>query len=233
MIVPPGDIPRGIRCTRNERALQADLIAGHLLAMLARVHPETFRHSQRVAYLSLRLSLSIGSSAQELETLRIGAQLHDLGKLGIPLRLLEKAGPLNGTEFEIVKEHPVLGAQFLEGLGLGPEILSIVMHHHERWDGLGYPNELAGNEIPIMARIVALADVFDALTSHRSYRNTLSVDDALQVIVEGAGNQFDPCLVRDFIRLDFSQMPNRSVSGAVGRHGKASRWPRLFQLAAV
>jgi HD-GYP domain-containing protein (c-di-GMP phosphodiesterase class II) len=152
----------------------------------------TYGHSRRVAELSFRIGQQMNLSSDALRRLVWGAELHDIGKIGIPDYILNKEGPLTADECVLVEQHPAIGwdiARRTRSLG---EVLDVVRHHHERIDGAGYPDGLAGDEISLAARIVAVADVWDALTSDRSYRPAWSHDAALGIMREGSGTQFAP-----------------------------------------
>ncbi len=157
-------------------------------------------HSKKVAQIALMMAKELpGMSKDQLREIRIGAWLHDIGKIGIPLTILHKNGPLDAEEWEEVKKHTIYGARILEPLSKHyPEVQRIVRHEHERWDGKGYPDGIAGTEIPLGARLIMIADTYDAICSNRPYRAALTRDDALKVIREGAGTQFDPGLVPVF-----------------------------------
>ncbi len=150
-------------------------------------------HSDRVTEYALMIQAEVGGI--DAESLRVGAQLHDIGKIGIRGEILRKAGPLNGAEAGHVHDHPTIGVEILSGLLDDEVALGVVRHHHERWDGAGYPDGLAGDDIPFGARIVAIADTFDAMTSSRPYRRALSVDEAIAELRREKGRQFDPSLV--------------------------------------
>jgi HD-GYP domain-containing protein (c-di-GMP phosphodiesterase class II) len=158
-------------------------------------------HTQRVTDYALLLGQEVGLSAAELYHLRIGTPLHDVGKIGIADAILQKPGHLTAEEFEEMKTHTVKGATILSAIpGLGP-LVPIVRHHHERWDGRGYPDHLGGEDIDRLARVVAVADAFDAMTSERPYRPALSPDDAFAEIRDKAGTHFAPDCARAFLRL--------------------------------
>jgi putative nucleotidyltransferase with HDIG domain len=161
----------------------------------------TGRHSSRVTEIALRFARDLGLPQEELESLKTAAYLHDLGKVGISDRLLLKPGPLTAEERAIIQAHPVIGEKIVSPLNLKPREREIILHHHERWDGTGYPQGLAKEEIPLLCRLVALSDVFDALTSDRPYRQKFSIPEALEEIRAGAGTQFDPDLARRFVKL--------------------------------
>jgi diguanylate cyclase (GGDEF)-like protein/putative nucleotidyltransferase with HDIG domain len=154
----------------------------------------TGNHSQRVAQLAVRLAARLGLSREELELTQLAASLHDVGKLALPEDLLRKPEPLTGPEWATLRQHAQIGFRMLESLGVDP-VAKWVLHHHERWDGSGYPDSLAGAEIPVGARIIFVADAFDAMTSDRTYRRRRSRDEALAEILRCAGTQFDPSVV--------------------------------------
>lgn len=137
----------------------------------------------------------LGLPADELRRLVWGAELHDIGKIGIPDQIIHKPGALTAEERILVQEHPVIGWEIARQARSLNEVLEVIRHHHERIDGAGYPDGLASDEIPLNARIVAVADVWDALTSARAYRPAFEEDRALEIMAEGRGTQFDPeCL---------------------------------------
>lgn len=150
-------------------------------------------HSERVALLAGALASAMGiDDAAWLESLRLGCAVHDIGKLAVPDVILRKPGTLTAEEWQTVRQHPEWGALLVERLGMSGEVKAAVRHHHERWDGTGYPDGLAGDAIPLAARVVAVVDVYDALTSDRSYRRALSRDEALAVMDHESGRTIDP-----------------------------------------
>jgi PAS domain S-box-containing protein len=160
----------------------------------------TFEHTERVGETSARIAAELGLPKEQVEVLGLAAPLHDVGKIGIPDRILLKRGKFTAEEFEVMKTHAALGAKLLTGSG-SPVLQMgtlIAESHHERWDGTGYPRGLAGAEIPLVGRIVAVADVFDALTHERPYKGAWPVAEALAEIERGAGGHFDPTVVRAF-----------------------------------
>jgi putative two-component system response regulator len=163
-----------------------------LVTALEAKDPHTRGHSDRVAEYAV--AIAAGMDGIDEEALRIGAQLHDIGKIGIGSGILRKSGSLDADEVQEVHLHPDIGVQILAPL-LGPgQAMDVVRHHHERWDGSGYPDGLAGEAIPLVARIVAVADTFDAMTTKRPYRGALSAEQALREIEAEAGRQFDPAV---------------------------------------
>ncbi|MGC8491696.1 MAG: HD domain-containing phosphohydrolase [Syntrophobacteraceae bacterium] len=158
----------------------------------------TGKHSERVTRYAVRLGEALGCSSGQLESLRTIGYLHDIGKIGIQDSILNKPGPLTAEEYETVKKHPSIGDSIVAELGLSPEERSIIRHHHERWDGAGYPDRLSGDRIPALARIVSVADAFDAMTSKRAYRRSMSVAESVAELVRNRGTQFDPNIVDAF-----------------------------------
>ena len=154
----------------------------------------TGSHSQRVADLAARTARRLGLPEEEVELTRLAASLHDLGKLAIPEEILRKPGPLTDPERMVLERHPQIGFRMLESLGVDP-VADWVLHHHERWDGSGYPDGLPGDEIPLGARIIFVADAYDAMTSERVYRRRVDPEQAIAELRHCAGSQFDPGIV--------------------------------------
>jgi putative nucleotidyltransferase with HDIG domain len=156
-------------------------------------------HASRVAVLSHSLARRVRFDRARTSRLRTGAVLHDIGKLAVPREVLLKNGPLDDVEFAQIQRHPTAGARMLKAVGAAFQALPCVLFHHERWDGGGYPSGRCGNEIPLEARILAVADSFDAMTSIRPYRDARPAVDALEELERCAGTQFDPQLVEAFV----------------------------------
>src|SRR5438093_89507 len=154
----------------------------------------TGSHSARVAELAARVASRLGLDQEQIELSRLAGSLHDLGKLAIPEEILRKPGPLTGPERLVLERHPQIGFRMLDSLGIDP-VAKWILHHHERWDGTGYPDRLPGSEIPLGARIIFVVDAYDAMTSDRVYRGRLSREDALAELERCAGTQFDPAVV--------------------------------------
>jgi putative nucleotidyltransferase with HDIG domain len=169
-----------------------------LAADLEESDPYTHGHSRRVARYASLIAQRMGLTPAQVRQIRLAATLHDVGKLYIPRQILNKPGRLTDAEYEAVKRHPGDGARMIASLIDDPELVSIVRHHHERLDGTGYPAQLAGEEIPVGARIIAVADTFDAITSRRSYRESSPHKAALDIMRAEAGSQLDPDAVRAF-----------------------------------
>lgn len=176
----------------------------------------TRAHSQRVQRYALELSRAVEPDLAEDPSIEYGFLLHDVGKIGIPDRILQKPGPLNDGESRLMKTHTVLGEQMLGGVAfLQGEGLRIVRSHHERWDGTGYPDGIRGTEIPVAARIFAVADALDAMTSDRPYRPALTWDEAGREIVREANGQFDPKISNAFVEREASLRAVRREFAAV------------------
>jgi putative nucleotidyltransferase with HDIG domain len=162
---------------------------------------QTHRHTRRVQYYARTLARAMGCNDPAfLERLHTAALLHDVGKLAMPDHILNKPGRLSAGEMETMKLHAGLGADLLAAVGIDDAVVSFVRHHHENWNGLGYPARLAQSDIPLGARILAVADCFDALTSDRPYRRRLSDAQALQIIAERCGTMYEPRVVDAFVR---------------------------------
>nr|WP_092070969.1 HD-GYP domain-containing protein [Dendrosporobacter quercicolus]NSL48436.1 HD-GYP domain-containing protein [Dendrosporobacter quercicolus DSM 1736]SDM16835.1 metal dependent phosphohydrolase [Dendrosporobacter quercicolus] len=155
----------------------------------------TLGHSERVADLALLLARRIGLTEMDQQLIHIGAHLHDIGKIGVPDEVLNKPGRLTDEQFSMIKQHPVIGYHIVSKVSWFGGISGIVRHHHERFDGKGYPDGLAGTNIPLGARIVAVADAFDAMIAPRIYRKSFSPPEVLTEIIRCTGSQFDPAVV--------------------------------------
>ena len=161
----------------------------------------TAGHSNRVSEYSVAIATAMELSPEQIEIINIGAKLHDIGKIGIPDAVLQKPGRLTVEEYELIKQHPRIGKRILEKMGRFQTYLPIVELHHENHDGSGYPHGLKGDEIPLEARIVHVADVYDAISSDRAYRKSMSMQRVLETLKEGAGTQFDPRVVKALLSL--------------------------------
>ncbi|HKX25595.1 MAG TPA: HD domain-containing phosphohydrolase [Actinomycetota bacterium] len=158
-------------------------------------------HLERTQVFGMALARRVDPALAEAVELGYGFFLHDLGKVGIPEDILCKTGPLSGEEWAIMRRHPLIGAQIVAPIRFLGEAAQVIRHHHERFDGTGYPDGLAGRAIPVSARIFAVADSFDAMISDRPYRPARPVEAALEEIRDGAGTQFDPEVVEAFVSL--------------------------------
>lgn len=188
----------------EQRAMSIGTIEA-LTAAIDAKDPYTRGHSERVAALSKQIALAYGLDETESERIRTAGIVHDVGKIGVPERVLCKPGKLDDEEFALIKLHPEIGHRILKGVTLLEHTLPGVLHHHERFDGRGYPHRLAGESIPLQARIIGIADTFDAMSSSRSYRPAMPREKVLAEIARCAGSQFDPAVVQAFKRIDLSE----------------------------
>ena len=176
-----------------------------MLSMLSRAiearDPYTRGHSTRVTELAEAVAQRLGWSEERIASLRVGGPLHDIGKLAVSDEVLCKEGRLDDDELAQIREHPKIGAKLLFRVTALREAIPYVLYHHERWDGTGYPSGKAGEEIPVEARVLAIADAFDAMTSDRPYRSALSREEALAEVERCAGTQFDPKIARVFLEV--------------------------------
>jgi putative nucleotidyltransferase with HDIG domain len=188
-----------------------------ILSMLSRAiearDPYTRGHSARVTELAEAVARRLGWSEDRLASLRVGGPLHDIGKLAVPPEVLRKKGRLDAGELAEIREHPEVGARILLRIAALSEALPYVLYHHERWDGTGYPSGKAGEEIPLEARVLAIADAFDAMTSDRPYRRALTQEEALAEVERCSGTQFDPDIARVFLEL-FAQAELAAVAAS-------------------
>jgi putative nucleotidyltransferase with HDIG domain len=162
--------------------------------------PYTRGHSDRVRRMSLEIAKSMDFTEERLESLEYGALLHDIGKIGIKDEVLQKGGPLNSDEYQYIQEHPLIGVKIIEGIEFFKNKVPMIRHHHEHFDGTGYPDGLAGEAIPLEARIIAVPDAFDAMTSLRPHRKAMPLEDVLSELEQCEGKQFDPLILDIFLR---------------------------------
>jgi putative nucleotidyltransferase with HDIG domain len=190
------------RWAMGQFAAQEGAYSATMAALCQAVETKDFYtrgHSERVSRGATLLARQIGMGAERVEAIRYAGMLHDVGKLGVPTKVLQKTGPLTEEELAAIQLHPMRGLEIVRQIGFLTEALDGIMHHHERMDGKGYPMGLAGDEIPEFARVIAVADAFDSMTSTRSYRGARSVEAAVAELRKCAGMQFDPMLVDAFI----------------------------------
>ncbi len=181
----------------------------------------TYEHSRRVAAYAYRIALHLGWTRREASNLALAALVHDLGKTWIANDILNKAAALSDEERRTIERHPVIGARILIGCDVDPFYVETVLHHHETWDGRGYPEGLQGEDIPLGARILAVADVYDALTTERPYKAPLSKDAAREWLLRGSAAKFDPMVVNAFLELlnaypNFTLRPRQYPSQGAG-----------------
>ncbi len=201
------------RWAMGQFAEQQRAYAATMAALCQAVETKDFYtrgHSDRVSRGSSMIARQIGMRADRAEAIRFAGMLHDVGKLGVPTKVLQKTGVLTEEEYAAIQLHPMRGLEIVREIGFLNEALTGIMHHHERIDGRGYPMGFAGDEIPEFARIIAVADAFDSMTSTRSYRQARRIDEAVDELRKGSGTQFDPALVDAFVaalRRDGWQLP--------------------------
>ena len=187
-----------LRLARLREAYQASLT---VLANAIEVRDQYTRgHVERVTAYAVVLGMQMGWRGKQLEDLRYGAILHDIGKIHIKESTLQKKGPLDESEWDIMQQHPVIGAELVKDIPFLAPAVPAVLYHHEYWNGSGYPEGLKGTEIPLIARIVAVADAFDAMTTTRSYRQARSVEEAYDELVKSSGVLFDPSVIEAFVQ---------------------------------
>jgi putative nucleotidyltransferase with HDIG domain len=172
-----------------------------MLAVIESFDLYTLNHSKNVANYALLLAEELNLSLDAVEKIYYGAMFHDIGKIGIPLSILSKEGELSPKEYEIIKSHPLRGVTILEQFSDFKDVIEIVRHHHEHFDGSGYPVGLVGKSIPLGARLVAVVDAYDAITTNRSYRNAQVKQQAIDLIQRDTPAQFDPEIVAAFVRV--------------------------------
>lgn len=187
---------------------QRQLFLGTVQALTAAIDAKdryTRGHSDRVAHLSAKLAEASGMTPEQVHRVWLAGLVHDVGKIGVPEAVLCKQGRLNDEEFGAIKKHPEIGHTILKAIRPLADVLPGVLYHHEKYDGRGYPSQLVGQQIPMLARIISLADTFDAMSSTRSYRPAMPREKVLEEIRRCAGTQFDPGLAMLFVQLDFSE----------------------------
>ena len=215
-VAPPdaGDVRRleaayrqSLRCAEDVRRLyrqQQRALGQSLLALATALEAKdasTRGHSERVAELGRRVATALGLDAEQADVVGEAGLLHDIGKIGVPDLVLLKPGSLTAEEWEAMRRHPVVGAQIVAPFEFFARSAPLIRHHHERWDGSGYPDGLVGRSIPLGARIIAVADVFDALTSARPYRAAISAAAAIERLAAEAGRALDPDVVSMAVRV--------------------------------
>ena len=208
---------------RKQRLHEMHRLLAEVSSQSANQHIETIRgfsaaiaardtytrwHSEKVAEYAQQICFCLGFSSETAEIAYLAGLLHDVGKIGVPEFILTKpSGQLTGLEFEVIKKHPKIGVTILQSMRTMKDILHVIEHHHERYDGTGYPSGLKGDDIPLLSRVLAVADAFDAMTSDRSYRRAFPLEKAIREIRENTGSQFDPQVAKTFIELVTNQSP--------------------------
>lgn len=192
----------------NQRPLRTipesdEAVMTRMLNMLERHDPSAIEHAFGVAMHADAIALMLGLGSDVRLRMWRGALLHDIGKLGVPAAILHKPGPLNATEFTVVQRHPNHGAVLVNQFPGLKAVAPIIRHHHERWDGYGYPDQLCGESIPLEARIISLCDAVQAMTMNRPYRRALTTSKILDELTHFSGHQFDPTLIQVFKQIKF------------------------------
>lgn len=181
----------------------------------------TAGHNMRVAVVAMRIAEELGLSPEKLRALAQGGVVHDVGKIEVPDHILNKPDKLSNEERMIIERHPVTGYEMCKRLGFGKEELEVIRSHHERWDGTGYPDRLKGEDIPLLARIIAVADVYDALTSNRSYRQAWTHEQAMALLTDNAGIHFDPHCVQAWMRVCELETQDHTYGKWIGAEEKS------------
>ena len=185
---------------RQMKAINLEIISSYVQAVEAK-DVYTKGHSENVSNYAIRLGKALSLHQLQLQNLKTAALLHDIGKIGIPDNILNKPSPLTGEELSVMRRHPEIGKDILAGVNSLQDVLPVIFHHHERFDGSGYPEGLKGEEIPLLARIIAVADGFEAMTSNRAYQRARSKEDALEILQMGAGTQWDPAIIKAWVQI--------------------------------
>lgn len=196
-----GQLERAVR--RQTRRVRRTFLSAidSLVLLLEERDPYTAGHSRRVQHYTVELAQAAGCDRRFIRLVRLASGLHDIGKAGVPEALLHKPGPLTAEEERAVREHTVIGERIVKPIIRHPEVLAAIRGHHERLDGRGYPDGLRGTQIPLLARLIAIPDCFDAMTTSRAYRDALPTEEALAILSDGSGQHFDAGLVRLFFKI--------------------------------
>jgi putative nucleotidyltransferase with HDIG domain len=193
----------------------------------------TAGHSKRVSDLCCAIAGAMGQTKEDVDRLRIGALLHDIGKIGVSDLLLQKPGRLTDDEFATIKRHPVIGRRILQGVQGFAKYLPAVELHHENWNGTGYPKRQRGEETPLDARIIHVADAYDAMTTDRAYRNSMTHDRAIDILTEHAGTQFDPDVVAALISVSEGKRREASSAGVASPRNRPVAKPAPEPIATI
>ena len=203
-----GDTPDVPNCEFPADPVQKLLLTSVLQALMLSLDAKdsyTRGHSDRVSHLARLMAIELELSPDEIDLISTAGLVHDLGKIGVPENVLRKPTRLTNEEFALIKLHPDIGRKIVQGIPLLFRAVPSVLHHHERWDGTGYPRGLKGEQIPLFARILAVADAFDAMSSPRCYKDPISINFVLAEIERGKDTQFDPEVVEAIKRVDLTE----------------------------
>jgi HD-GYP domain-containing protein (c-di-GMP phosphodiesterase class II) len=184
-----------------DRGVKAPDVVAALVAALAAKDPDTSAHTERCSWYAAKLAAELGLKDDETSIVRLASLLHDVGKLAVPDEVLCKPGPLNEEEWAQMKRHPASALHVLSQIHSVADATPAILHHHEHYNGSGYPDGLAGKEIPIASRILLVTDAFDAMTTDRPYRKAMSIEVAVDELKRNSGTQFDPMVVEAFLRI--------------------------------
>ena len=218
----------------------AIMLLGMVRALVRAVEAKDFytcRHSEQVAHYAVHLAQRLGLESKAVESIRIAALLHDVGKIGVPDHILVKPGPLTEEEFAIVRRHPGMGAEILSHIAMLDQEAVLVRHHHERWDGGGYPEGLCGDQTPLGARLIQIADCIDAMLMERTYKKCYSPAKMIDELIRCAGKQFDPVLAGEAVQwcrdnpdklILPRKQPSRQALERLSAHAKTGP-PRPFR----
>lgn len=204
-ILELSDLRNDLEVRLEEKTIQVELVTLNAIMAIANMieakDAYTSGHSNRVAQCSVAIAKRLGLDESELKNINYMALLHDIGKIGVPDVILNKPLPLEDEEFAVIKKHPTIGYDILKNFNTIPNMHYGALYHHERYDGKGYPTGLKGEEIPFLARIIAIADAYDAMTSDRAYRKSLSRETVIEELSKSRGVQFDPQIVDAFVEM--------------------------------
>ena len=203
MIFSPFGASNGLRPIFSRFQAVIDIFFGLVLQFPSMIggKGEVTAHSEVTAHYSAQIAMALGLPQDEIDNIRAASLLHDLGKVGISLSILHKSSKLTKMEFELIKKHPQIAADLIRPIQCLHDTIPLVLYHHERWDGKGYPAGLKGEEIPMGARIIAIAEVYVALTSNLPWRKAYSKKEAMKIIKKGSGTQFDPKVVNALLKI--------------------------------
>ncbi|MEA4907713.1 MAG: HD domain-containing protein [Chloroflexi bacterium] len=195
-----GSVYRDIVSSFQETSDHSDIVLALAKATNA-YDASTVEHSERIIYITEAIAHRLGCSREEVRTIRWAALLHDIGKIGVPIQILHKPGPLSESEWGIMRLHPAIGAEIVSQVGGLTQVARLIRSHHEKYNGTGYPDGLSGTDIPLGSRIITVADAFGAMTEGRIYRAALSTEEAMQELIRCSGTHFDPKIVEIFLSL--------------------------------
>jgi HD-GYP domain-containing protein (c-di-GMP phosphodiesterase class II) len=204
----------------SQRLLLNSVLQALMLSLDAK-DSYTRGHSDRVSHLARKIAIEMQLPQEEIELITTAGLVHDLGKIGVPENVLRKPTRLTDAEFDTIKLHPEIGRKIVQEIPLMFQAVPAVLHHHEKWDGTGYPRGLKGEEIPLYARILAVADAFDAMSSPRCYKDPIAIDRVLAEMKRCSATQFDPSIVDALLKIDLSDYVNLLATHMAGKEAAA------------